>query len=127
MKRDDIIDLSFGIFLIVVVITLLVIVFQVPKDSHKSVNQQPTYTDTPKVRGHLGKDNTCKGGRFMSRKIKAIFELSEDSNLAGVYFRIGNKKAFFDDFTEKEQRKMLNAWAGHWELFHKVFKENKEQ
>lgn len=49
MKRDDIIDLSFGIFLIVVVITLLVIVFQILEDSHKSVEPHPTYIDTTKV------------------------------------------------------------------------------
>ena len=59
----------------------------------------------------------------MSRKIKAIFEIEEDSNLAGVQFKCNGKTIDWEDLTRREQVRMLNAWAGHRELFYKFIKE----
>lgn len=56
-----------------------------------------------------------------ARTIKAIFEISEDSNIAGVKFTCGKKTITFDDMTERERIKMLNAWAGHYRLFYRCY------
>ena len=58
------------------------------------------------------------------RTIKAVFEISEDSDLAGVQFKVGNKTIQWNELSSKEQIKMLNAWAGHYQLFYKFLKEN---
>ena len=60
------------------------------------------------------------------RTVKAIFEISEESNLAGVQFKVGNKKLDWNELTKKEQIKMLNAWAGHHQLFYRFCKEAEE-
>lgn len=58
-----------------------------------------------------------------SRKIKATFEIKEDSNNAGVCFYIGGKKSEWQELTAKEQVKMLNAWEGMYELFYRFLKD----
>lgn len=58
-----------------------------------------------------------------SRKIKATFENKEDSHNAGVCFYIGGKKSEWKELTAKEQVKMLNAWAGMYELFYRFLKD----
>ena len=58
------------------------------------------------------------------RKIKAIFEIEEDSDLAGVQFKCNGKTIDWEDLTRREQVRMLNAWAGHRELFYKFIKED---
>ena len=55
------------------------------------------------------------------RTIKATFEISEDNDLAGVKFTCGKKTIAFDDLTDKEQVKMLNAWGGHYRLFYETY------
>ena len=57
------------------------------------------------------------------RKIKAIFEIEEDSNLAGVQFKCNGRAIDWVELTRREQVRMLNAWAGHRELFYKFIKE----
>lgn len=57
------------------------------------------------------------------RNIKAIFEIEEDSNLAGVQFKCNGKTIDWVELTRREQVRMLNAWAGHRELFYKFIKE----
>ncbi len=63
----------------------------------------------------------------MARNINAVFEISEDSTLCGVSFRIidGDKatKLNWDEMTRKEQVKMLNAWVKFWQLFYDHIKE----
>ena len=59
----------------------------------------------------------------MSRKIKAIFEIEADSDIAGVQFKCNGKTIDWENFTRREQVRMLNAWAGHRELFYKFIKE----
>lgn len=59
----------------------------------------------------------------MSRTIKAIFDVSDDSDLAAVYFKAGNKKIYWSELTRMEQIHMLNAWAGHYTLYSKFLKE----
>ena len=59
----------------------------------------------------------------MSRKIKAIFEIEADSNLAGVQFKCNGKTIDWEKLTRREQIRILNAWAGHRELFYKFIKE----
>ena len=61
-----------------------------------------------------------------SRKIKATFEIKEDSHNAGVCFYIGGKKVSWKELTRKDQVKMLNAWAGMYELFYHFLKEEGE-
>lgn len=58
-----------------------------------------------------------------SRTIKATFEIREDSQNAGVCFYIGGKKSEWSALTAKEQVKMLNAWAGMYELFYHFLKD----
>lgn len=58
-----------------------------------------------------------------SRKIKATFEIRLDSPNAGVCFYIGGKKSEWNALTAKEQVKMLNAWAGMYELFYRFLKD----
>lgn len=58
------------------------------------------------------------------RTIKAIFEVAEDSNLAAIYFKVGNKRIDWGELTRMEQIHILNAWAGHYQLFAKFLKEN---
>lgn len=58
-----------------------------------------------------------------SRTIKATFEIREDSQNAGVCFYIGGKKSDWKALTAKEQVKMLNAWAGMYELFYHFLKD----
>lgn len=58
-----------------------------------------------------------------SRTIKATFEIREDSQNAGVCFYIGGKKSEWSALTAKEQLKMLNAWAGMYELFYRFLKD----
>ena len=58
-----------------------------------------------------------------SRTIKATFEIREDSQNAGVCFYIGGKKSEWSAITAKEQVKMLNAWAGMYELFYRFLKD----
>jgi hypothetical protein len=59
-----------------------------------------------------------------ARKIKATFEIKEDSLNAGVCFYIGGKKSEWKELTAREQVKMLNAWAGMYELFYKFLKDD---
>lgn len=61
------------------------------------------------------------------RTIKATFDISEDSDLAGVKFTCGKKTITFDDMTEKERIKMLNAWSGHFSLFYRCYFKDKEE
>lgn len=56
-----------------------------------------------------------------ARDIKAVFEISEESNNASVKFSSGNKTITFDDMTEAERVKMLNTWAGFYQLFYDVY------
>lgn len=57
------------------------------------------------------------------RKIKAIFEIEADSNLASVQFKCNGKTTDWEDLSRREQVRMPNAWAGHRELFYKFIKE----
>ena len=57
------------------------------------------------------------------RKIKAIFEIEADSDNAGVQFKCNGKTIDWENLTRREQIRMLNAWAGHRELFYKFIKE----
>lgn len=58
-----------------------------------------------------------------ARKIKATFEIRLDSPNAGVCFYIGGKITEWNALTAKEQVKMLNAWAGMYELFYRFLKD----
>jgi hypothetical protein len=58
-----------------------------------------------------------------ARKVKATFEIREDDNNAGVAFYISGRIHEWKDLTAKEQRKMLNAWAGMYNLFYRFLKE----
>ena len=58
-----------------------------------------------------------------ARKVKATFEIQEDYNNAGVAFYISGRRHEWKDLTAKEQRKMLNAWAGMYNLFYRFLKE----
>lgn len=58
-----------------------------------------------------------------ARSIFAKFIIREDSHNAGVTFYSGNKKVDWKDLTAKEQVKMLNAWAGMYELFYRFLKD----
>ena len=58
-----------------------------------------------------------------ARKIKATFEIREDSHKAGVCFYIGGKKSEWNALTTKEQVMMLNVWAGMYQLFYKFLKD----
>lgn len=58
------------------------------------------------------------------RTIKAIFEVAEDSDLAGIHFKVGNKSIDWGELTRMEQIHILNAWAGHYQLFAKFLKPN---
>lgn len=60
----------------------------------------------------------------MSRKIKAIFQIESDSCNVGVQFKCNGKTIDWEDLTRREQVRMLNAWAGHRELFYKFIKED---
>lgn len=51
------------------------------------------------------------------RTVKAIFEIEENSDNAGVYFKCGKKNIDWQELTRLEQIRMLNAWLGHRELF----------
>ena len=57
------------------------------------------------------------------RTITAIFEIQEDSNLAGVYYKADGEKIEWEQLSRLEQIRMLNAWAGHHELFSRFLKE----
>ena len=57
------------------------------------------------------------------RKIKAIFQIESDSYNVGVQFKCNGKTIDWEDLTRREQVRMLNAWAGHRELFYKFIKE----
>lgn len=57
------------------------------------------------------------------RTIKAIFEIEEDSNIAGVMFECEGKTIQWQDMSRLEQIRMLNAWAGHCKLFSRFLKE----
>ena len=57
------------------------------------------------------------------RKIKAIFEIEEDSNIAGVQFKCNGRTIDWGDLSRIEQVRMLNAGAGHHKLFYKFIKE----
>ena len=59
----------------------------------------------------------------MARKVKATFEIAEDNNNAGVIFYIGQKKSDWENLTYLEKVKMLNAWAGMYQLFYKFLEE----
>ena len=59
----------------------------------------------------------------MSRKIKAIFEIKEDSDLTSVEFKSNGRTIFFENLTRIEQVRMLNAWEGHREVFYNLIKE----
>ena len=60
------------------------------------------------------------------RNIYAKFNIREDSNNAGVVFRVGNRLVGWKDLTRAEQVKMLNAWAGMYGLFYRFLKEEGE-
>lgn len=57
------------------------------------------------------------------RTIKAIFEIEEDSNIAGVMFECEGKTIQWQDMSRLEQIRMLNAWASHHQLFSRFLKE----
>lgn len=57
-----------------------------------------------------------------ARRINATFNIAEDDNNAGVCFYIAGRKSRWDELTAKEQVKMLNAWAGMYELFYRFLK-----
>lgn len=61
-----------------------------------------------------------------ARKVKATFEIREDSDNAGVCYYISGKKVGWEDLTAREQRKMLSAWAGMYELFSRFLKEEEQ-
>ena len=61
-----------------------------------------------------------------ARKVKSTFEIREDDNNAGVCYYIGGKKVDWKDLTAKEQVKMLNAWAGMYQLFYRFLKEEEQ-
>jgi hypothetical protein len=44
-------------------------------------------------------------------KIKAIFEIEADSDLAGVQFKCNGRTIEWRGLSRKEQVRMLNAWA----------------
>lgn len=56
------------------------------------------------------------------RTIKAIFEIEEDSNIAGVMFECEGKTIRWQDMSHLEQTGMLNAWASHRQLFSRFIK-----
>ena len=56
-------------------------------------------------------------------EIKAIFNIKEDSNLAGVEFFNENGKTDWDNLTRGEQIKLLNSWISFYELFLRNLKE----
>lgn len=58
-----------------------------------------------------------------ARKIKATFEIREDYNNTSVRFYIGGRQHEWNALTAKEQVKMLNAWAGMYELFYRFLKD----
>lgn len=60
------------------------------------------------------------------RSIYSKFIIREDSHNAGVSFYVGNKRVEWKDLTYHEQVKMLNAWAGMYELFYRFLKEEDE-
>lgn len=61
----------------------------------------------------------------MSMKtIKAIFEIEEDSDIAGVMFESEGKTIQWENLSRLEQIRMLNAWVAHYELFYKFIKED---
>lgn len=57
------------------------------------------------------------------RSIKAIFEIEEDSDIAGVMFECEGKTIQWENLSRLEQIRMLNAWAGHYKLFSRFLKE----
>ena len=57
------------------------------------------------------------------RKIKAIFEIEADSDIAGVKFKCNGRTIDWGELTRIEQVRMLNALAGYRELFYKFIKE----
>ena len=58
------------------------------------------------------------------RVIKATFDISEDSNNAGVIFYGEKGKVVqWEDLSRTEQIKMLNAWDGMRSLFSRHIKE----
>lgn len=61
------------------------------------------------------------------RNIFSKFAIREDSRNAGVSFYVGNKLVEWKDLTRKEQIKMLNAWAGMYELFYRFLKKEEEE
>ena len=56
------------------------------------------------------------------RTIKAIFEIQEDSDIAGVHFKCGGKTLDWRDLSRLEQIRMLNAWLEHRKLFEQFVK-----
>lgn len=58
------------------------------------------------------------------RTIKAIFEIEENSNIAGVMFEYEGKTIRWEDLSRLEQIRMLNGWVAHYELFYKFLKED---
>jgi hypothetical protein len=60
------------------------------------------------------------------RTIKAIFEIQEDSDLAGVHFECDGKTMEWQDLSRLEQIRMLNAWLGHRQLFERFVKKEEQ-
>lgn len=61
------------------------------------------------------------------RVIKATFDISEDSNNAGVkFYGEKGKVVQWSDLSRTEQIKMLNAWAGMHGLFSRFVKEEEK-
>ena len=60
------------------------------------------------------------------RTIKAIFEIQEDSNIAGVHFKSGGKTLDWRDLSKLEQIRMLNAWLEHRKLFEQFVKKEEQ-
>lgn len=61
------------------------------------------------------------------RTIKATFDISEDSNNAGVkFYGEKGKVVQWEDLSRTEQIKMLNAWAGMLDLFSRFVKGEKK-
>jgi len=55
------------------------------------------------------------------RDIKVIISIGDD--LAGCEFKIGKKKADFNELTRLEQIKVCNSYANFYNLFSKFIKE----
>ena len=61
------------------------------------------------------------------RTIKSVFEINEDSNIAGVQFYAGRKKIRWDDLSRFEKVRTLNAWANMHGLFYQAVDKKEDE